>query len=339
MTVEAVDAANRFQAKRVSACVLLMLLSTLLTTSPGATGQQTAQTPRVGLLNPAPPVAHFSNLVLDILAELGYEPGRNLFYTERWAGGSEERLRRDAAELASLRVNAIQAGSSAAVRAALGATKTIPIVAVDMESDPVANGWAASLAVPGGNLTGFFLDQPELSGKRLGQLQELIPGLLRVAVLWDASLDRAPLRATEVAARSLSLRLIVLEVRSPNALRGAFATAVKKRAQAVLVMPSPLLDGSSKDIASLALENRLPIAGAFPFLADAGFLYTYGPDVDDLVRRSFIYIDRILKGEKPSNLPIQRPAKFDFVLNFRTAAALGINFPESFLIQASRSIR
>jgi putative ABC transport system substrate-binding protein len=208
-----------------------------------------------------------------------------------------------------------------------------------MESDPVANGWAGSLAVPGGNLTGFFLDQPELSGKRLGQLKELIPGLLRVAVLWDALLDRAPLRATEGTARALGLRLIVLEVRSPKGLPDAFETAVEKKAQAVLMMPSPLLEGSASQIATLATESRLPIAGVFPFLADAGFLYTYGPDVDDLVRRSFIYIDRVLKGEKPGNLPIQRPAKYDFVLNFKTAGALGIKFPQSFLLQASRTIK
>ena len=328
-----------FASERFVGRVLRIILTVSLAGSLPSHGEATDHTPRVGLLNPAPPVAHFSSLIVDVLRELGYEPGRNLFYTERWAGGSEEQLGRYAAELAGLKLDAIQVGSSAAVRAALRATKTIPLIAVDMESDPVANGWASSLAVPGGNLTGFFLDQPELSGKRLGQLKELIPGLSRVAVLWDALLDRAPLRATEDTARSLGLRLIVLEVRNPKGLPGAFKTAVGKKAQAILMMPSPLLEGSASQIAVLASESHLPIAGVFPFLADAGFLYTYGPDVDDLVRRSFIYIDRVLKGEKPGNLPIQRPAKFDFVLNFKTADALGIKFPQSFLLQASRTIK
>jgi len=131
----------------------------------------------------------------------------------------------------------------------------------------------------------------------------------------------------------------VLEVRSPKDLPRAFKAAVDKKAQAMLMMPSPLLEGSASQIAVLASERHLPISGVFPFLADAGFLYTYGPDVDDLVRRSFIYIDRVLKGEKAGNLPIQRPAKFDFVLNFKTADALGIKFPQSFLLQASRTIK
>jgi putative ABC transport system substrate-binding protein len=235
-------------------------------------------------------------------------------------------------------VDVITVGTSVAVRAALGATKTIPIVAVDMESDPVANGWAASLARPGGNVTGFFLDLPELSGKRLEQLKDLIPHLSRVAVLWDALLDRAPLQATLSAARSLGLTLVVLEVQRPDALRGAFDTARNKRAQAVLMMPSPMLEGKATQIAALALERRLPIAGVFPNLAEAGFLFSYGPNVDDLVRRSIVYTDRILKGERPSDLPIQHPVKFDLVVNARTGAALGIHFPQIFISQADRVI-
>lgn len=159
--------------------------------------------------------------------ELGYEPGRTIIYLERWAGGSQDQLSRDAAELVRLKVDAIAAGTSAGVRAAVRATTTIPIVAVDMESDPVANGWVANLAKPGGNITGFFLDLPEISGKRLGQLKEIMPRLTRVAVLWDALLDRAPLKATEVAARKLGLRLQVLEVRDLGDIPRAFDTAVE----------------------------------------------------------------------------------------------------------------
>jgi len=295
--------------------------------------------PVVALINPAPQVPHFTHLIRDTFRELGYEPGRNLNYIERWAGGSEDQLRRDAAELAERKVDAIIAGTSAGVRGAVGASRTIPIVAVDMESDPVTNGWAASLAKPGGNVTGFFLDLPELSGKRLEQVKELVPRLSRVAVLYDALLDPAPIRAMETSARSLGLSVVMLRVRRPGELSGAFGTAVRKRAQAVLMMPSPMLEVSASQIADLAVKHRLPLAGAFPSLADVGFLYTYGPNVDDLVRRSIVYVDRILKGERPDNLPIQRPAKFDFVLNTKTAAAIGIKFPQTFFLQADRVIK
>jgi putative ABC transport system substrate-binding protein len=296
----------------------------------GAEGEK--RTPTVALLNPAPPVARFSKLIRNTLRELGYEPGRNIIYLERWAGGSEERLNHDAAELVELKVDAIAAGTSAGVRAAARATKTIPIVAVDMESDPVANGWIANLAKPGGNITGFFLDLPELSGKRLEQLKEIIPRLSRL-------LDRAPLEATEVAARKLGLRLLVLEVRTLDDIPQALDTAIKKRAQAVLLMQSPTFEVDPDHIAALAIRRRLPIAGIFPPHADAGFLLAYGPNVDDLTHRCWLYMDRILKGEKPSNLPVQRPSKFDLILNLRTAEALGITFPQSFLLQADRVIK
>ena len=183
-------------------------------------------------------------------------------------------------------------------------------------------------------LSAFFLDLPELSGKRLEQLNEVVPGLARVAVLWDASLDRTPLKATEVAARALGLRMITLEVRRPEELEHAFGTAVKERVQAVLVWGSPMIDGAAPKVAALAAQHRLPIAGFFSFHSKAGFLLSYGPDVDDLIRRSLVYVDRILKGAKPGELPVQRPSKFDLVLNRKTAKALGIKFPQALLYQA-----
>ena len=236
--------------------------------------------------------------------------GRNLLFLERWASGSETQLNRDAAELVDLRVDVIVAATSAGVRAAANATKTLPIVAIDMESDPVANGWVASRARPRGNVTGFFLDLPSLSGKRLEQLKEIVPGLRSVAVLWDATLDPTPLRATEAAATALGLRMLALEVQRPDELRRAFDTAVKERAQAVLMMQSPMLEGSAAQVAALAAERRLPIAGIFPFLPKFGFLLSYGPDVDDLIRRTLMYAVRIHKGERPGDLPIQNPEKF-----------------------------
>jgi putative ABC transport system substrate-binding protein len=178
--------------------------------------EETAKTFKVGLLVPSAPVPHFTQLYVKTLADLGYVQGRNLVYTERWAGGSEERLQRYAAELVALKVDLIFAATATGVRAAVNATKTIPIVAIDMESDPVANGWAATLTRPGGNVTGFFLDLPELSGKRLEQLKEIVPSLSTLAVFWDASQDRTPLKATERSATTSGLRVITLQVRGPE---------------------------------------------------------------------------------------------------------------------------
>ena len=258
--------------------------------------EESGQTFKVGLLEPSTPVLRFSSLRLDALRDLGYVEGRNLLFIQRWAAGSEDQLRRNAVELVELRVDVIIAATSTGVRAAALATKTIPIVAVDMESDPVANGWAASLARPSGNITGFFLDLPDLTGKRLEQLKEVVPGLSRVAVLRDSFQDRTPLKATEASARALGPRVVMLEARGPEDFGRAFGRAVKERAQAVLVWGSPMFDGNAAKIAVLATQHRLPIAGLFPFHPESGFLMSYGPDVDDLIRRSCVYVDRILKG-------------------------------------------
>jgi putative ABC transport system substrate-binding protein len=333
------DFLSGLKVVRLRELLVGVVLGVLFFALPSVSAEETGKTFKLATLAPSPPAPRFSQLFRETLRELGYVEGRNLLFMERWASGSEERLNRDAAELVELKVDVIWGGSSAGVRAAANATKTIPIVAVDLESDPVANGWVVSLARPGGNVTGFFLDLPELSGKRLEQLKELVPGLSRVAVLWDASLDRTPLNATEVAARALGLRMITLEVRRPEELERAFRRAVKERAQAVLMWGGPMFDGTASPIAALAAKHRLPIAGFFPFHTESGFLLSYGPDLDDLIRRSWVYADRILKGEKPGDLPVQRPAKFHLVLNLKTAKALGITFPQTFLLQADNVIK
>jgi putative ABC transport system substrate-binding protein len=333
------DFLSGLKAVRLPGLLVSVVLGVLFFALPTVSAEETGKTFKLATLVPSPPVPRFSELHVKTLRDLGYVEGRNLLFMERWASGSEERLHRDAAELVELKVDVIWGGSSAGVRAAANATKTIPIVAVDLESDPVANGWAASLARPGGNVTGFFLDLPELSGTRLEQLKELVPGLSRVAVLWDASLDRTPLKATEGAARALGLRMITLEVRRPEELERAFRTAIMKRAQAVLMWGGPMFDGSASKIAALAAQHRLPISGFFPLHTESGFLLSYGPDIDDLIRRSWVYADRILKGEKPGNLPVQRPAKFHLVLNLKTAKALGITFPQTLLLQADNVIK
>jgi len=314
------------------------VLAFLFFALPVASAEETSKTFKVALLTPSPPVPRFSRVHLDALRDLGYVEGRNLVFIERW-GGSKEQLHRDAKELVELKVDVIVAATSTGVRAAAAATKTIPIVAIDMESDPLANGLVASLAKPGGNVTGCFLDLPDLSGKRLELLKELVPSFSSIGVLWDSNMDRTPLKATEVSARAAGLRMVTLEVRGPEDLESAFRRAVKERVQALLMWGSPMFDGNASKIATLAVQHRLPIAGFFPFHPQSGFLMSYGPDVDDVIRRCYVYANRILKGEKPGDLPVQRPAKFHLVLNLKTAKLLGITFPQTLLLSADHIIR
>ncbi len=333
------DSFSGLKVVRLPRSLVGLVLGVFFFGLPTVSAEETGKTVKLALLAPSPPAQRWTRLHLETLRDLGYIEGRNLLYMERWAAGSEERLHRDAAELVELKVDLILAATSTGVRAAATATKTIPIVAIDMESDPVANGWVASLARPGGNVTGFFLDLPDLSGKRLEQLKEVVPGLSRVAILWDTVMDRTPLKATQVSARALGLRMVTVEVQRPEQLERAFRRVVKERAQAVLMWGSPMFDGNASKIAALAIQHRLPIVGFFPFHPESGFLMSYGPDVDDLIRRGWVYADRILKGERPGDLPAQRPAKFYLVLNLKTAKVLGITFPQTLLLQADHVIK
>ena len=322
----------------LQAAMTFLLAAILLALSP-AMADETRKTFKVGAVNPGTSVPRFTQAETEALQALGYSQGDNLTFIERWAGGSEAQLERDAAELVELKVDAIIAGSSAGARAAAAATKTIPIVAIDLESDPVASGWVATVPKPGGNITGCFLDLPELTGKRLEQLRQVVPRLARIAVLWDTSLNRTPLAATAISAKALGLRTTTLEVRRASDLDHAFTTAVKRRAQAVLIWGGPLFDANAPRIAELAIHHRLPIAGFFPFHPESGFLLSYGPDVEDMTRRCMAYVDRILRGEKPADLPVQFPEKLHLVLNQRTADLLGIKFPEALVLQAQRIIK
>lgn len=209
----------------------------------------------------------------------------------------------------------ILAVSSAAVRAATNATKAIPIVGLDLESDPVTSGFVASLARPGGNLTGFFLDLPELNGKRLELLKETIPGIARVAFLWDPTMDPAPRRAAAVAARQLALSLEMVEARGPSDLDGAFRAAVREGCRALMVHESPMLSTQPQLVAALTVKHRLPTTGIFSFFTEAGMLMSYGPNLNALFCQAATYVDRILKGARPGNLPVQRPTKFELVIN------------------------
>jgi putative ABC transport system substrate-binding protein len=269
------------------------------------------------------------------LGELGYLDGQSVFMEWRWGGASQ--LPEQMADLVRLNVDVIVPSSSAAVLAAREATRIIPIVANDLESDPVKSGLAASLARPGGNLTGVFLDFPELSGKLLESMREIVPG--RVAVLWDASMSQVPLRAMEEAARSLRVPIDTLSVRGPDDFAAAFKAASRNRARSLVVMQSPMLFVQRTYITQLAATNRLPMLSHFREFAEAGGLMSYGPDVKNVMRRLAVLVAKVLHGAQPAEVPIERPTRFDLVINLKTAKALSLTVPQSLLVRADEIIQ
>ena len=290
---------------------------------------------RIMELNPGAPQEQ-QRVFRQALRDLGYVQGQNIFIEDRFAAGNADRLHDYAAEAVRLKVDVIVAISSAAIRAAATAAMAIPIVGLDLESDPVASGFIASLARPGGNLTGVFVDLPELTGKGLELLKEAIPGIARVAVLRDPTLNPALLPTVEAAARSLGLRLQIVEARAPNDYDGAFSAVLTGHNNALMVIPSPRFD--RKLLAKLAARHRLPTTSIFPHYADAGLMMSYGPNVYGLFSQAATYVDRILKGARPGELPVQRPARFELVINLKTAKALGLTIPPSLLARADQVI-
>jgi len=274
------------------------------------------------------------------LEDAGFAQGKHVQVESRYAHGDLGRFPTLARELVALQVVAIVTSNPYATRAAREASRTIPIiVALDYETDPVASGWIASLARPGGNLTGFFLDQPEMSGKLLQLLKETVPGLTRVAVLWDETISRQQLDSTEAAGRAVGLSLKALGVRRPQDLPGAFGTAARERAAGLVVLTSPLLSLHRTRIAELALTHRLPGITLFTNFPVFGFLMAYGPNQPDAFHRAAShYVARILNGAKPGELPVQRPEKFELVVNLKTAKALGLTIPQSLLLRADQVI-
>ena len=303
-----------------------------------AEAQQPTKVFRIVYLDPIDAPQEPSRVFRQALRELGYVQGENILIEGRYAAGSEDRLREYATEAVRLKVDVIVAVSSSAVKAATKATKTIPIVALDLESDPVASGFVASLARPGGNLTGLFLDLPELAAKRLELLKEAIPGIARVAVLWDPSMNTVPLRATEVAARSLGLHLQIVEARRPSDFEGAFRAAVSGRNRALMVFQSPMFASHPKLIVDLAAKHRLPTMSIFSYFTEAGLLMSYGPNLNDIFRQAAAYVDKILRGARPSELPVQRPTRFELVVNVKAAKAFGLPMPPSLLLRADQVI-
>jgi putative ABC transport system substrate-binding protein len=266
--------------------------------------------------------------------------GQNIAIEFRWAEGQYDRLPGLAAELVRLRVNVIVAAGAPAVQAAKQATETIPIVMVNV-SDPVAAGFVASLARPGGNITGLSLMLPELVGKQLEMLKEVVPKISRVALLWNpASAGNAPqLRQAQDAARALGVRLQPLEARDPSEIDKAFAAITTERAGGVIVLTDTMLQNHRTRIADHAARRRLPTVSGVSGHAEAGGLLAYGPSIYDGLRRAATYVDKILKGAKPGDLPVEQPTKFELVINLKAAKALGLTIPQSVLGRADEVIQ
>ncbi len=291
---------------------------------------------RLGVLAPGPRNP-YQDAFFETLRVLGYTDGVNLSVERRLVPPPEYPPR--ILELVRAKPDVIYAMGSAAVRATMNATRDIAVVATDLETDPVASGYAQSLARPGGNLTGIFLDLPEFSAKRLELLREALPTVSNVMVLWDATQDRAPLSRMDTAAQAMKLRLILAEMQDPQDLAGAFAGSVKQQAHALLVMQSPVLDANNQRILALAVQHKLPVIAMFSEFAAGGALISYGPNAHDMVARTANYVGKVLKGIKPGNLPIQRPVKFDLVVNLKTAKSFGLRIAESVLVRATEVIR
>jgi ABC-type uncharacterized transport system substrate-binding protein len=283
---------------------------------------------------------HLSTAFEEGPRSLGYRVGENVVIEYRFANGQLERLPALAADLVRLGVDVIVSGNPSNTVAARKATATIPIVMTN-SSDPVDAGLVASLARPGGNVTGFRSDTgDEINGKRLELLKETLPNLSRVGILWnpDFARNQSRLTSTKEAARALGLTLVPAEARGLDALEQAFATMVRERAQMLVVLSDGVLFNYSGQIGVMALRDRLPAISAVREYAEAGLLLTYGPDLPDLFRRSAVFVDKILKGAKPADLPVQQPTKFELVVNLKTARALGLTIPPTLLARADEVI-
>jgi putative ABC transport system substrate-binding protein len=258
------------------------------------------------------------------MAELGYVEGKN-YATEYRI--NPDSLAQAAADLVQLNVNVIAAAAPEALYAASNATTRVPIVGIDLESDPVAKGYVKSLARPGGNVTGVFLDIPELCGKQVGLLKEIVPRLSRIAVFGIPGLNAVQFKATETAARSLNVEAENMEVRVVDDFEGAMEAARARHVEAGILLSSPLVFVFSRQIGELALAKRLPLISLFEAFPKNGGLLAYGPNLGEMFKRCGNYVGKILQGSKPSDLPIQRPEKFDLVINLKTATALGLDVP------------
>jgi putative tryptophan/tyrosine transport system substrate-binding protein len=322
--------------------VFICLLPTVVLPAVLTEAQQPTKIPRIGYLSPNSRSSNPARIEAfrQGLHELGYVEGKNIVIESRDAEGKLDRLSQLAAELVRLKVDIIVTSSPAPTRAAKQATVTIPIVFAQ-DGDPVASGFVASLARPGGNITGLSTLAPELSGKRLELLKEVVPKLSRVAVLGTStSPSTAPtLKETELAAGASKVQLQYLDVLDPKDIETAFRTAAKRRADAVLVLAGPVVFSQRTQIAGLAVKSRLPAIYPQTEFTEAGGLMYYGANTPDMYRRAATYVDKILKGAKPGDLPVEQPTKFELIINLKAAKHIGLTIPPNVLARADKVIR
>jgi len=302
--------------------------------------QQTAKIPRIGIVagagNPNEPSSSIK-IFRQALQDLGYFERKNILFEYRYTEGNRDRIPGILAELMNLKVDILFSTQAIVVRAAKQVTQTIPIV-MAITPDPVAFGLVDSLARPGGNITGLTFLTRELSGKRLELLTEIIPRLSRVGILTVAGFTA--LKDYEDAARSLKVTLQPLQVQMPNPdLPRAFQVAVKGRISAIITTSVPGLSGYQKQIADLAVQNRLPLMSESVTVVEAGGLVSYDANRDEVFRRAAVYVDKILKGAKPAELPVEQPTKFEFVINLKTAKQIGLTIPPNVLARADKVIK
>ena len=320
-----------------------LLISILLPAGSSAQSQEPKKIARIGYLAAASRtgMSHLTEAFFQSLGELGYVEGKNIAIEYRWAEGKFERLPELAAELVRLKVDVIIAALTQASLAAKAATGTIPIVMVAV-ANPVDSGIIASLARPGANITGTSVMNDEVVGKQLELLKEALPTISRVAAMWNPAnpvFQKLQLRAVEATARALNVSLLKVEARDRDEIERAFKALAKERARALHVLPDPVFTAYRGRVADLALKHRLPAVSGTKESAEAGLLMSYGPSFPESYRHAAIYVDKILKGAKPGELPVERPTRFEFVINLSTAKQIGVALPQSLLYRADRVIR
>jgi putative tryptophan/tyrosine transport system substrate-binding protein len=307
-----------------------------------ADAQQPGKVPRIGFLSATSPstISARVDAFRQGLRDLGYIEAKNLVVEYRYAEGNSDRLNELAAELVRLKVNVIVTAGPTVTRPVKKTTATTPIV-MAFDDDPVGSGFAASLSRPAGNITGLSSQAPEISGKQLELLKEIVPKFSRVAVLGTSTRagNAQSIKETELAAGAFGLKLQYLDVLGPKDIETAFREARKGLAEAVIVLQSAFANAHRKQIVELAMTNRLPAIYNVPEFVDAGGLMTYGVSMTDLHRRAATYVDKILKGAKPADLPIEQPTKFEFIVNLKTAKEIGLTIPPNVLVRADRVIR
>ena len=321
--------------------IVVLLVVLALASFRLAEAQQPKKVPRIGILFASTPSANAERIeaFLQGLRERGYVEGKDILIEQRYADGNLDRLAELAGDLVHLKLDVIVSASSIGNRSFKKATNTIPIVMTN-DTDPIGNKLVASLARPGGNITGLSILAPELSGKRLELLKEIVPKLSRVAVLRTRNQTTArTLREMELVAAALKVQLQYLDVQGPKDIETAFREAIKGRADGMLPLNNPILNSQRKQLVNLAIRSRLPAIYPVPEYVQDGGLMSYAPNYVDLYRRAATYVDKILKGAKPAELPVEQPTKFELVINLKTAKQIGLTILPTVLYQADKIIK